>query len=342
MGKLSFFLKSLNVYVRYKLKKYLPFLVIFTLTNRCNLKCRYCFNTTTVFNKKWDLPIEAIYSAIDDILKLRIPVISFSGGEPLVHKDFYKICEYIKNKPVVSNLNTNGTLIDKSNAHIIAHSFDFVRISLDGPEEVHDNVTGVNRSYEKTLKGINYLMSIKKRRAKIGINLVVSENNFLHIKQFIRNMQYKIDFISLLPEFCFDQNPKRKLNTRLKDLSLQNIYDKNIISGSDEFLNYLSLTKSDECGAGKLYLSIFCDGSVMRCPFFKRGTLFSKNKNFILGNIKSENLINILKKTDYKFQNYTCNGCYATCTSEITRVFRLSPLKLIIKFPELIKGYKLL
>ena len=67
-----------------------PFLIVWDITYACNLKCKHCYANA---GKKLEheLTTEEAKRVIDILDKVSVPIISFSGGEPLAHPNFYKI-----------------------------------------------------------------------------------------------------------------------------------------------------------------------------------------------------------------------------------------------------------
>jgi len=337
LSNIKFYLKTLNVYRHYKLKRYIPFLVIISPTMMCNLRCQYC--EQELYKQTRDIEANKVYELIDEMDEIGIPCISFSGGEPLLIKGIEDIGDYAKKKNIFVNLNTNGTLIDKKRAQKIATSFDHIRISLDGSEELHDKICGVKGTYKKVLKSIDYLISIPNRKARIGLNYVLTENNIHNIKEFSKKFKKKVDFISFLPVFSFRHGCKQEshgLNKDLIKISRQ-LEIKEKSENTKDCITNINLEYSRKiCDAGKLYVCII-DGYVYACPF----PPVKNYLHFRLGSIYEESLHKILnRKKDINFSE-RCLGCCATCTTEISRIFRMSPFKLASNFFYFKKTYKL-
>lgn len=329
--RILFYLKTLNVYLHYKIGFYKPFLVIIVPTKKCNLNCKYC--TENQKHTRRSLTKRQMLSVIDELHDLGAPLISFSGGEPLLYPHLFEIAEYAQKRGFFINLNTNGTLINKRNAKKIANFFDTVRISLDGLNALHDRISGVKGAYHKVVRNIDYLVSEKKRKAKIGINFVLMEDNQRYAKDFVEEFKNKVDFISFLPRFSFDQNCKKTLQKLPNNIkSVQKALQKDMKSGNtSDFMNRVSLKFSKgNCDAGKLYFTIFFGGGVSICPFYVK----------FYGDLKKHSLRQIYNRMK-KEKNLDCNGCYATCTTEISRIFRLKSFVLLKNIPELIQTFRI-
>ena len=88
--------------------------VVWSVTRSCNLKCMHCYANSE--NKKYDgeLSTEEALGLIDEMSAMNVPVILFSGGEPLVRHDIFQLAEYAISKGIRVTFSTNGTLISTS------------------------------------------------------------------------------------------------------------------------------------------------------------------------------------------------------------------------------------
>ena len=70
---------------------------------------------------------------IDDLAASNVPLVIFTGGEPLVRPDIWELAEYSRENGIKTALSTNGTLITDEVAKKIKHSgIEYAGISLDG------------------------------------------------------------------------------------------------------------------------------------------------------------------------------------------------------------------
>ena len=132
-----------------------PFLVVWDITYACNLKCKHCYaNAGKALND--ELTTEEAKQVIDKFDRASVPIIAFSGGEPLVRKDFLQITKYAHDKGIYVAVATNGTLITKKKAKEMKKAgIQYTQISLDGATaKTHDSFRGIKGVFEKTMKGI--------------------------------------------------------------------------------------------------------------------------------------------------------------------------------------------
>lgn len=132
-----------------------PFLVVWNFTNACNLNCRHCYQRAGK-PSFYELTTEEKLWAVEKMAEAGVVSIAFSGGEPLVSRDFYEVASRAKEEGMHVALATNGTLITERTAKRLKEiGVDYVEISLDSatPEQ-HDAFRGVPGSFYRTLRGI--------------------------------------------------------------------------------------------------------------------------------------------------------------------------------------------
>lgn len=150
--------------------------VIWNVIRRCNLRCKHCYSTSLDIDFKDELSTEQIKATIDDLKVAHVPVIIFSGGEPLLRPDIFEITEYAKAKGFYVALSTNGTLIDENNIEQIkAANYQYVGISIDGLEEVHDEFRRQEGSFQASMKALKLC---KDAGIKVGMRLCLTRDNF--------------------------------------------------------------------------------------------------------------------------------------------------------------------
>ena len=149
--------------------------VVWNITRSCNLNCVHCYADAKEKADKEIISTEAAKSIIDDLADFRVPVILFSGGEPLLRKDIIELITYSVKKGIRAVLSTNGTLIDQDTAKKLRDSgLSYAGISLDGLEEINDRFRGINGAFKKALSGIQHC---KKAGIKVGIRFTISRFN---------------------------------------------------------------------------------------------------------------------------------------------------------------------
>lgn len=129
------------------------------LTKKCDLKCIYCYANAGIPHIR-EMSTQKIKAIIDEASSLGAKIINLTGGEPLLHPDFFLISDYALRKRLNIICFTNGMNITKDVATELANKEVSVCAKLDSlNNETQDVLTGVQDSLPKILKGINFLLS---------------------------------------------------------------------------------------------------------------------------------------------------------------------------------------
>lgn len=153
------------------------------LTNNCNLKCKYCYQSAKTHSM---LSIENINKRIE-LLKLRLPLvnilrINLFGGEPLLNWNGFKlICdEFRDQEKIYLSTITNGTLLNKDRINYLKQIQNFsLDISMDG--NVMGNkwrIMGDNNSFDILL---NNLFMLNSYNMNYTIRITLGKFNYDYI-----------------------------------------------------------------------------------------------------------------------------------------------------------------
>jgi len=170
--------------------------VVWNVTRRCNLKCNHCYAQADDHAVDYELTTKEGRDLINDLAEYGVPVLLFSGGEPLVRPDLPELAAYAVEKGMRAVLSTNGTLITSEKARILKDiGLSYMGISLDGMEEVNDRLRGVRGAFAAALDGIR-----KSQAAgiKVGLRFTINKYNVDEIPG-IFNLLEEMD----IPRVCF-------------------------------------------------------------------------------------------------------------------------------------------
>lgn len=149
--------------------------VVWNATRKCNLKCVHCYAHATDASTQDELTTAEGRALIDDLAGYGVPVLLFSGGEPLVRKDLPELAAYAVEKGMRAVISTNGTLITPAVARTLKEiGLSYVGISLDGMQEVNDRFRGVAGAFDKALKGIE---NSQAAGIKVGLRFTINKAN---------------------------------------------------------------------------------------------------------------------------------------------------------------------
>jgi len=142
-----------------------PNICQFELTFGCGLHCRHCYTDcyNNSFHKKKELKSKEVKLLLDKIYDAGVVWVCFTGGDPLVRRDFLEIYSYAKKKGFLITVFTNGLLFTNRILDFLVKSPPYsIEITLNGiTQETYEGITQVSGSFEKVIANIK---EIKRRR----------------------------------------------------------------------------------------------------------------------------------------------------------------------------------
>lgn len=153
--------------------------VVWNSTRACNLRCRHCYASATAGPAEGEFSTAEAKRFIDGLAKAGVPVLLFSGGEPLMRPDFFELVEYAKERAIRPVISTNGTLITPEVARRIKEAgVGYVGVSLDGLEELNDRMRKVAGAFRMALDGIRNCVAVGQR---VGLRFTITRENYRDI-----------------------------------------------------------------------------------------------------------------------------------------------------------------
>lgn len=176
------------------------------MTDKCNLRCVYCMPMEGL---DW-LKRQSILSfeEIADIVRVMAPMglrkVRFTGGEPLVRKDLWKLVEMVAQVPEIEDisLSTNAILLAEQGQSLRDAGIDRVNISLDSLKA--DRVDAISRrpgSFDRIMRGIEVAQELDFQPIKINV-VVIGGQNDDEIEDFAlmtKDKPWSVRFIELMP-----------------------------------------------------------------------------------------------------------------------------------------------
>lgn len=156
-------------------------------TVRCNLACAHCRRLESNEAGVADLSTSQAENLIEQLAELgrrqpQMPVLVFSGGEPLCRADLFHLVDAARQRGIILALATNGTLIDGPKARQIrASGIARVSVSLDGATaEVHDRMRQIPGAFERAIEGIRHL---REQQVPFQINVTLAKQNAEQLRE---------------------------------------------------------------------------------------------------------------------------------------------------------------
>lgn len=181
------------------------------VSDRCNEVCVHCYQEQ---GKKGEMTTEQIKVVMDELAAMGVLVLTISGGEATLRPDFIELLEHARARSFAIRLFTNGlTMTRQLAAELRRLAVHVVEISLYSHRAaVHDFITGVPRSFERTVAGIRYL-------AELGVDvhvkapvMAVNEAEVDALRAFALELgatSFAADPSMLMPREGDDRSPER-------------------------------------------------------------------------------------------------------------------------------------
>ncbi|MCX7716117.1 MAG: radical SAM protein [Endomicrobia bacterium] len=307
------------------LHKRIPLAVRIELTNRCPNKCSYCnlYNMNDIQPSK-----EEIFELLKGLRHLGTKRVSFSGGEPMLRKDIGEIINFTKSLGIYAEMNTSGFYVAERINEI--KNLDLIKISLDGPQQVHDFITQRQGAFKDAIKAIQASTSYG---IKTVITTTITKNNLKYF-DYILDLAKKYNcFVAFQPVkkmfnstdkidklFPPQEEYKKEIIKLIKLKLINGEIMRNSILGLKHIYNFPKYNKF-RCAAGRLFIIVDVDGTVYPCdrtdyPYDKPLPNWKKNG---------------IKKAIETLPEVNCNGCGFCGALELSYLlnFRFSVIKQI-------------
>lgn len=186
-----------------------PLSAMLEIADRCNEKCIHCYQ---VQGEKGEMSLEEVCQTLDQLAEMKVLFLTLSGGEALLRRDFFDIVAHARKRGFVIKLYTNGLRVTEEVARRLhEHAIQEVQISLYSSQaEMHDWVTGVPGSWEKTVAGVRHLLAHNVptllKTPVMGINEDDADNFIALCKDL--GVNYMFDVNPILPREGADRSPQ--------------------------------------------------------------------------------------------------------------------------------------
>ncbi|MDH7601185.1 MAG: radical SAM protein [Armatimonadota bacterium] len=156
-------------------------IVVWNSTDRCNLNCIHCYANADNSTGHRELTTEQARNMIRQLADFGVPVLLFSGGEPLLRADVYDNAALANSLGIRTVLSTNGTLITEQVAeHLKQAGFSYIGISLDGIGDLNDEFRGKRGAFESAKRAFEICAAYGLRS---GLRMTLTRYNYNQIEQ---------------------------------------------------------------------------------------------------------------------------------------------------------------
>jgi len=182
-------------------KKRFPLVLMLEPTHRCNLACAGCDRIR--LHDDLPSPDLSLEQCIGAVTESGAPVVTVTGGEPLLYKDLIPLVREILKMKKHVYLCTNGLLTESFIEEFEPSSRLTINFHLDGLEETHDAITNKSGTFRKT---IDTIKKAKQRGFRVSTNTSVYKNSDIkeleRLFEMLTNM--KIDGALIAPAFSYE------------------------------------------------------------------------------------------------------------------------------------------
>jgi radical SAM protein with 4Fe4S-binding SPASM domain len=173
----------------------LPLEIGLQLTNRCNLRCRHCFQWTETgwhrqlppVQRNQDLDFDLVAKIVQQTATAK-PNLYLWGGEPLSYGAWEPLARLLEDNPLWTVLCTNGIDLGQRMESVLRiGSHLAVLVSLDGPEAENDALRGAG-STRRVLSNLDQLLRLKREGSycgEVSLHCVIHEAVIPRLYDFV-------------------------------------------------------------------------------------------------------------------------------------------------------------
>ncbi len=224
--------------------------MVWNCTETCNLRCRHCYAGAAPRGAESELNRREAAAMLEDLAAFKVPVVLFSGGEPLLHSAIFEHIERTTSLGMRAVLSSNGTLIDDGAAQKLARAgVSYVGVSIDGLRETNDLFRGCEGAFSRAVTGIR---NCRKAGIKVGLRFTITRQNAGEIPsifRFVRN--------EAIPRICFYHLVYAGRGTSLMDDDLDHHAARKVM---DTIIDHTAALKKDGIDCRVLTVDNHADG----------------------------------------------------------------------------------
>jgi SynChlorMet cassette radical SAM/SPASM protein ScmE len=309
------------------------------ITNRCNLRCRYCYHFESAGDVGGDLPAVEWLRFFEELNRCAVTEVTLAGGEPFIREDLKEIIDGIVKNRMRFAILSNGTLINDDMASFLASTgrCNYVQVSIDGSmPESHDTMRGKG-SFARAMEG---LLTLRRCGVRAAVRVTIHRKNVNDLEGIAKLLLEDIG----LPSFGTNsagamglcRNNAEMVQLTVEDrmiametlLRLNRKYDGRIqamagplaeargwLDMEDARLTGKQLAPNrgylTGCGCYRQHLAVRADGMITPCTMLSHIELGWMNRDDLVEIWKNDDALNTLRRrqeiplSDFSF----CEGC---------------------------------
>ena len=278
-----------------------------SLTDRCNMRCRYCmprehFDSHEFLAKGEILSYEELTTVVEALIPLGLTKVRLTGGEPLLRRD---VCSFIEMLPKELDLamTTNGILLERFAVDLAAAGLNRVTVSLDALDvETFQAMGDTNETPETVLRGIE---AARMAGLSVKVNTVIragyNEHSVEKVAERFVGTEVVVRYIEFMDvgetnswnnDEVITGQMMRKMLDNLQPVKPNHVGEvaNRYIRGSQEigFIESVSKPFCGDCNRAR----ISADGSLYTCLFASKG---NDLKSLLRMNATKEQIANAVR-----------------------------------------------
>lgn len=275
----------------------------FELSSRCNERCIHCYIPNDKKNKGFDMPTSKVSSILDEFAEMGGIHVTLSGGEAFLHKDLIEIAEYCREKDLkISILSNLISLKDEQIARLKAVNVSIIQVSLYSMNpEIHDFITTVKGSFEKTKASIEKLVAAD---IPVQISCPIMKANktgYEKVLEYAKSLKIKAqtDYIMMARSDLNTDNLANRLSLEETEVLIREIIEHDT-QYKEETLEKLPISDQIKFNPERFMSQPVCGVGYDNCCITANGDVYpcSGWQDYVLGNVYKQSLKEIWENSE--------------------------------------------
>ena len=266
------------------------------LTNGCNHRCTFCQWGSWIQSNRATLDTKVVIRTLPELIKYGTKAITWTGGgEPTVHKDFFKLLDISYKLGLDNGMLTNGSLLKKEHDEQLLKQLNFLRISMaGGNKKAYHKVQGRD-DFDLVINNLTRIGELKKKvksETTLGVAFLANKENANSLEDFIEILvKSNCDYLQVRRDIYIKEIEKKwwtdNIGKKCEELAK---YSRKkgldiITEGYVSFQKYINYP--NKCFAHNFVMAINAEGNVTFCKNTKDNPLF------YIGNLNKESFSKI-------------------------------------------------
>lgn len=263
-----------------------PGIVHLSLTDECNLRCRYCYARART-ERQQPLTLDEWKAVVDSIVGAaggRLVEFNLTGGEPLLNADWLPLTEHIRSCGATVLLLTNATLVTASNAGDIARLMERVTVSVDGPDAAtHAQSRGDN--FDRVMRGVDLLDGAG---AQVVLSMTVTRQNIGQVASASRRFGRRLHYAPYFPVLADPEAVRMAITGDEYYEALRSAHGVEPLGHCAEALEGARRNPCHKCALGDNEIALSPSGDVYPCQLLHVSELLA-------GNVRERDVMDIYR-----------------------------------------------